>query len=108
MAEGVPAEPVPDLPRYGHGSLAEVVPSLLSARGVEGFDDALGIEPIRGLCLFVVDGLGWEHILRFGDAAPPGSRSASAATAASTFARYSRCSEEPTPKMWAVVSSDGW
>ena len=70
MAGAVAGGPVPDLPRYGHRSLAEVVRSLLAARGVEGFDDALGIEPTRGLCLFVVDGLGWEHILRFGDAAP--------------------------------------
>ncbi len=66
----VPGAPLPAPPRYGDGSLAEVAPALLSASGVDGFVDRLGIEPIRGLCLLVVDGLGWEHVLRYGDVAP--------------------------------------
>jgi hypothetical protein len=55
----VTAPPIP-LPRYGTASIADLVPSLLHALGGEGFDGALGIEPAPAICLFVVDGLGWE------------------------------------------------
>jgi hypothetical protein len=52
--------PAPELPRYGEASLAEVVPSLLSALDVPGFGNPLGFEPVRRVCLVMVDGLGWE------------------------------------------------
>src|SRR5439155_11920447 len=60
----------PGVPRYGQRSLAEVVPSLLSALGLDGFDNPLEIEPIRGFCLFVVDSLGWEQVVAHADTAP--------------------------------------
>lgn len=50
----------PCIPPYGEASLAEVVPSVLAALGVPGFDNPLGVEPLPGVCLLVVDGLGWE------------------------------------------------
>jgi hypothetical protein len=50
------------LPRYGEASLAEVVPSLLSALDVPGFANPLGIEPTRRVCLLLIDGLGYEEL----------------------------------------------
>lgn len=52
--------PEPSVPQYGTASLAEVVPSVLSALGVPGFANVLGVEPLPGVCLMVVDGLGWD------------------------------------------------
>ncbi|PZS23472.1 MAG: alkaline phosphatase family protein [Pseudonocardiales bacterium] len=46
-----------------HASLADVVPSLLAGLGVAGFADRFGLNPARGVCLLLVDGLGW-HSLR--------------------------------------------
>ena len=50
----------PPLPSYGRGSLAELLPSLLSALGMGGLANPLGVAPIEGLWLLVVDGLGWD------------------------------------------------
>ena len=50
----------PTLPRYGQRSLAEVVPSLLAGLGVTGFANRLAVPDIDGVCLLLVDGLGWE------------------------------------------------
>jgi predicted AlkP superfamily pyrophosphatase or phosphodiesterase len=62
--------PEPSIPRYGEESLAEVVPSVLAALGVPGFDNRLGVDPLPGVCLLVVDGLGWELLLDHPDDAP--------------------------------------
>jgi predicted AlkP superfamily pyrophosphatase or phosphodiesterase len=43
-------------------SLADVVPSLLAGLGVAGFTDRLGLNPARGACLLLVDGLGWNAL----------------------------------------------
>ena len=51
--------PVP-LPRYGEAAVADLVPSLLCALGADGFDNPLAVQPAGAVCLFVVDGLGWE------------------------------------------------
>ncbi len=53
------APPVP-LPRYGEAAIADLVPSLLHALGSDAFDGPLGVEPAAGVCLLVIDGLGWE------------------------------------------------
>ena len=50
------------LPRYGEASLADVVPSLLTALDVPGFANPLGIEPAQRVCLLVIDGLGLEGL----------------------------------------------
>jgi hypothetical protein len=62
--------PAPHLPSYGQASLAEVVPSVLASLGVPGFDDRLGVEPMAGACLLVVDGLGWDLLMAHPDDAP--------------------------------------
>lgn len=60
----------PSAPPYGQGTLADLTPSLLSAAGVEGEPNALGLDPCRGFCLLLVDGLGWEQVVANADAAP--------------------------------------
>ncbi|SDD11882.1 alkaline phosphatase family protein [Actinokineospora iranica] len=50
----------PFAPRYGTGSLAEVVPSLLAGLGVPGMADVLGVAGPARVCLLLVDGLGWR------------------------------------------------
>jgi hypothetical protein len=55
--------PTPALPRYGEASLADLVPSLLAALDVPGMANPLGVEPLRRVCLLVIDGLGWEALL---------------------------------------------
>ncbi|MGQ0841004.1 alkaline phosphatase family protein [Actinokineospora sp.] len=52
----------PLVPRYGAGSLADVVPSLLAGLGVPGMVDVLGLDCASRVCLLLVDGLGW-HLL---------------------------------------------
>ena len=58
------------VPRYRDSSLAEVLPSLLSALGVAGSTNPLGVEPVERVCLLLVDGLGWEQLLDHADDAP--------------------------------------
>jgi len=59
-----------NVPDYGHGTLADVGPSLLAALGVDGEANPLGLEPLARACLFLVDGLGWVQLQRHADAAP--------------------------------------
>lgn len=61
MPETVRVEP-PQLPGNQYASLADVVPSLLAGLGVAGFTDQLGLPPARGVCLLLVDGLGWRAL----------------------------------------------
>ncbi|TQM79077.1 putative AlkP superfamily pyrophosphatase or phosphodiesterase [Saccharothrix saharensis] len=49
----------PRVPRYGSGSLADVVPSLLAGMGVPGMVDVLGVSGPSRVCVLLVDGLGW-------------------------------------------------
>jgi hypothetical protein len=58
-----PQPPLPSLPRYGEASLADLVPSVLSALDVPGLGNPLGLDPVRRACLLVVDGLGHELLL---------------------------------------------
>jgi hypothetical protein len=69
-AETIPEPPQPSLPRYGHGSLADLVPSLLAALDVPGFGDSVGLDPVRRACLLVIDGLGHELLLANAGHAP--------------------------------------
>jgi Type I phosphodiesterase / nucleotide pyrophosphatase len=61
---------MPVLPRYGEASLADLMPSLLAALDVPGFPNPLGIEPLRRICVLLVDGLGWEALLANAASAP--------------------------------------
>jgi hypothetical protein len=59
-------QPDPDLPH-----LADVVPSVLSAMGVPGFDGPIPLpDGIAGACVLLVDGLGAELLDTYADDAP--------------------------------------
>ena len=59
-------QPDPDLPH-----LADVVPSVLSAMGVAGFDGPIPLpDGVAGACVLLVDGLGAELLDTHGDDAP--------------------------------------
>ena len=62
--------PEPSIPRYGERSLADLVPSLLHALGLQGFPNLLGTEPVDRVCLLLVDGLGADLLRANPDAAP--------------------------------------
>ena len=78
------------VPRYGTRSLGEVVPSLLSAVGLAGFANALGLERCRRVCLLLIDGLGWE-LLRGNRAARQPPQASFARFAISSGAMSSTC-----------------
>ncbi|MBP2706582.1 alkaline phosphatase family protein [Microbispora sp. RL4-1S] len=59
----------PYVPAYGTASLAELPGSLLAALGLPG-TGTLGLEPVRKVCLFLVDGLGAELLAAHPEAAP--------------------------------------
>lgn len=60
--------PTPD-PDMAH--LADVVPSVLAAMGVEGFDNRLGLPGgVAGACVLLIDGLGAELLDTFAGDAP--------------------------------------
>jgi hypothetical protein len=60
MTGGRVPELQPPLPRYGEASLADLVPSLLSALDVPGLANPLGLDPVDRVCLLMIDGLGSE------------------------------------------------
>src|SRR6185369_7148122 len=62
----------PELPRYGAGSLADLVPALLGALGAAEFTEAprLGLGEARSACLLLVDGLGDELLTKHARVAP--------------------------------------
>lgn len=60
----------PQLPDGQHGSLADVVPSLLTSLGVAGFANALELTPTHSACLLLVDGLGWRALQEHSADAP--------------------------------------
>jgi type I phosphodiesterase/nucleotide pyrophosphatase len=69
-------EPVPldprdaPAPRYGSGSLADVLPAAAAGLGVPDLASGLGLPAADRVCLFLVDGLGWEALRAYPDAAP--------------------------------------
>ena len=58
------------IPRYGVRSLAELMPSMLSALGVGGFANPLALSPVSRAVLFLVDGLGDEQLRSHARIAP--------------------------------------
>ena len=48
------------VPAYGHGSLADLTPSVLAALGVAGHTNVLDLPALPRACVLLVDGLGWE------------------------------------------------
>lgn len=59
-----------EMPRYGNGALADVVPSLLAGLDVPGMVDVLGLPRVRRVCLLLVDGLGWQLLRAHAGDAP--------------------------------------
>ncbi|CCH30886.1 hypothetical protein BN6_35900 [Saccharothrix espanaensis DSM 44229] len=60
----------PLTPRYGSGSLADVVPSLLAGLDVPGTADVLGLAGPSRVCLLLVDGMGQELLAAYAADAP--------------------------------------
>ncbi|ROP36442.1 alkaline phosphatase family protein [Saccharothrix texasensis] len=60
----------PLVPRYGAGSLADVVPSLLAGLDVPGMVDVLGLAGPSRVCVLLVDGLGWRLLREHEEDAP--------------------------------------
>ena len=58
------------IPRYGSGSLADLVPSALAALGTPGFADVLGLTRSVASVILLVDGLGAELLRRHRADAP--------------------------------------
>ncbi|MBY8887138.1 alkaline phosphatase family protein [Streptomyces sp. PTM05] len=58
-------------PRYGAAALADLLPSVAAGLGVPGVPDtALALEPADRVCVFLVDGMGWELLRAHPDEAP--------------------------------------
>src|SRR5689334_4126912 len=59
-------------PRYGDGALADLLPSVLGALGVEGERDriGLGLDGVRRVAVLLVDGMGAELVAARAEAAP--------------------------------------
>ncbi|MFV2019785.1 alkaline phosphatase family protein [Micromonospora sp. LOL_023] len=76
----------PARPEYGVASLADVLPGVLTALGVAGGRDVLGLAGplagVRRVVVLLVDGLGWHQLPAAGDCAP-----ALATLAAGRYAR---------------------
>lgn len=60
----------PVSPQYGGGALADVLPSVAGALAVPGETDVLGLPAARRYALLLFDGLGWNLLQRYADAAP--------------------------------------
>ncbi|WP_019547309.1 alkaline phosphatase family protein [Streptomyces sulphureus] len=67
----VPLDPatVP-VPRYGTASLADLLPTAAAGLGVPGLAPSLPVEPADRVCVFLVDGMGWDLLRRHPAEAP--------------------------------------
>ncbi|AUG79996.1 alkaline phosphatase family protein [Kitasatospora sp. MMS16-BH015] len=57
-------------PAYGTGALADLLPAVAAGLGVPGYTAGLPLEPADRVCVFLVDGMGWELIRRHPEYAP--------------------------------------
>ncbi|MBV9315215.1 MAG: alkaline phosphatase family protein [Pseudonocardia sp.] len=60
----------PVIPAYGRRSLAELTPSLLAALGMPNMPNSLDIDPVRRVCLLLIDGLGAGQLRGYAEDAP--------------------------------------
>lgn len=59
------------LPEYGSGSLADLLPTLAAGMGVPGLTATIEeLTPADRVCVFLIDGLGWEQLKAHPDEAP--------------------------------------
>lgn len=78
MAHAAPAWPEPEpldpltapVPRYGTGSLADLLPAIATGQGLTGLSTSMELAPADRVCVFLVDGLGWELLRAHPDEAP--------------------------------------
>lgn len=61
---------VPVSPQYGGGALADVLPSVAGALSVPGESNLLDLPPAPRYAVLLFDGLGWNLLQRYADAAP--------------------------------------
>jgi hypothetical protein len=64
------ADQAPVVPRYGAGALSDVLPSAAAVLGVPGYGNVLDLPPARQICVLLIDGFGWNLLLRDGARAP--------------------------------------
>ena len=61
--EPTPLDPAAaPVPRYGAAALADLLPTLAAGLEVPGYAPALPLQPADRVCVFLVDGLGWEAL----------------------------------------------
>ncbi|MYT29523.1 MULTISPECIES: nucleotide pyrophosphatase/phosphodiesterase family protein [unclassified Streptomyces] len=68
MAHTAPVWPEPEpldpltapVPRYGTGSLADLLPAITAGQGMPGVTTGMELAPADRACVFLIDGLGWE------------------------------------------------
>lgn len=71
-----PEEPAPldpgtaPVPRYGQASLADLLPAVAAGMGVPGAVSGLALAPADRVCVFLVDGMGWEALGAHPEEAP--------------------------------------
>lgn len=58
------------VPRYGHGSLADLLPAIATGQGVPGLPTGLTLAAADRACVFLVDGMGWEALTAHPEQAP--------------------------------------
>ncbi|MDB1088808.1 alkaline phosphatase family protein [Streptomyces sp. ACA25] len=58
------------VPRYGVGSLADLLPAVAAGLGVPGMTSDLALPPADRVCVFLVDGMGWEALRAHPELAP--------------------------------------
>ncbi|HEY3557702.1 MAG TPA: nucleotide pyrophosphatase/phosphodiesterase family protein [Kribbella sp.] len=61
---------VPVSPQYGGGALADVLPSVAGALSMPGESNLLDLPPAPRYAVLLFDGLGWNLLQRYADAAP--------------------------------------
>lgn len=59
------------VPEYGTGALSDVIPAAVAGLAIPGMPPTgMQLEPADRVCVFLVDGLGWELLLRHPEQAP--------------------------------------
>jgi hypothetical protein len=61
---------VPGAPRYGQGTLSDVLASALAAVAGAPDRNPLALPPAEAYVVFLIDGLGWRLLQRYADSAP--------------------------------------
>ncbi|MFF7705228.1 alkaline phosphatase family protein [Streptomyces lydicus] len=69
--EPTPLDPLDaPVPRYGTGSLADLLPTVAAGLGVPGLAAGMELAPADRACVFLIDGLGWDLLRAHPEEAP--------------------------------------